>query len=124
VWIPCYRRAILRGRLALRLEEVIGEVWAEREWIIEALTIQPDHVHLFVSRPPRDAPATVMHVIKSQTARVVRRLSDAVAAQPLGRQALGRWLNVGSAGDHVTAALIKPYIQEQGGEIDGFEPSN
>jgi hypothetical protein len=62
---PRYRRAILTGNLAARLEELLREVCNEREWIVEALTIQPDHVHLFVSCPPRDAPATVVNVIKS-----------------------------------------------------------
>jgi REP-associated tyrosine transposase len=71
VWLPRYRRAILTGSLALRLEEVICAVCDEREWRIEALTIQPDHVHLFVSCPPRDAPAMVMNVIKSMTARAL-----------------------------------------------------
>jgi putative transposase len=69
VWLPRYRRAILTGSLAARLEELIREVCDEREWIVEALTIQVDHVHLFVNCPPRDAPATVINVIKSITAR-------------------------------------------------------
>jgi REP element-mobilizing transposase RayT len=47
---------------------LIREVCDEREWRIEALTVQPDRVHLFVSCPPRDAPASVMNVIKSITA--------------------------------------------------------
>ena len=69
VWIPRYRQAILTGSLAAQLEELIREVCDQREWIVEARTIQPDHVHLFVHCPPRDAPATVMNVIKRVTAR-------------------------------------------------------
>lgn len=57
----------------MRLEERLRELCAERDWRIEALTIQPDHVHLFVSCPPRDAPATVMNVIKSITADLIKR---------------------------------------------------
>jgi putative transposase len=69
VSLPRYRRAILTGSLAARLEELSRDVCDEREWSVEALTIQPDHVHLFVNYPPRDASATVMNVIKSITAR-------------------------------------------------------
>lgn len=67
VWIPRYRRAMLIGSLALRLNELIRQVCPEREWLIEPLTVQPDHVHLVVHCPPREAPATVMHVLKINT---------------------------------------------------------
>lgn len=47
VWIPRYRRAILTGSLATRLDELIREVCDDRDWIVEALTIQPDYVPIF-----------------------------------------------------------------------------
>lgn len=125
VWIPRYRRAILTGSLAARLEEVIREVCDEREWLIAALTIQPDHVHLFVSCPPRDAPATVMNVLKRITAR---ELFAAYRTQLRRTHWGGKlWADgyyVGSAGDHVTADLIKRSIQDQDSEREGDEPSD
>jgi putative transposase len=69
VWIPRYRRKVLSGDVAQRLEELIGEICAARDWAVEAVTVRADHVHLFVSCPPCDAPAKVMKVIKSITAR-------------------------------------------------------
>ena len=125
VWIPRYRRAILTGSLATRLEELIGEVCDEREWVIEARTIPPDHVHLCVNCPPRDAPATIMNVIKRITARAL----FAAYRTQLRRTHWGGklWADgsyVGSAGDHVTADLIKRSIQEQDSEREGFEPSD
>lgn len=125
VWIPRYRRSILTGSLAARLEELIHEICDEREWLIEALTIQPNHVHLFVSCPPRDAPATVMNTIKSITAR---ELFAAYRAQLRRTHWGGKlWADgyyVGSAGDHVTAELIKRYIEDQDAEFEGLEPSD
>src|SRR5690242_14139433 len=46
VSLPRYRRASLTGSLAARLEELSREVCDEREWFVEALTLQPDHVDL------------------------------------------------------------------------------
>jgi putative transposase len=69
VWIPRYRREVLRGEIGQWLEGLIGEVCRARDWEIEALAVEEDHVHLFVSCPPRDAPAKVMNVLKSITAR-------------------------------------------------------
>ena len=79
---------------------------------------------LFVSCPPRDAPATVMNVIKSLTARA---LFAAYRAQLQRTHWGGKlWADgyyVGSAGDHVTADLIKRYIQDQDSDLEGLEPS-
>lgn len=124
VWVPRYRRAILTGSLAIRREELIREICDQREWRLEALTIQPNHVHLFVSCPPRDAPATVMNVLKSLTARALL----AAYRTHLRRTHWGgkRWADgyyMGSAGDHVTADLIKRDIQDQDSELEGYEPS-
>lgn len=123
VWVPRYRRGILRGAVAQRLEELIHEICSERDWVIEALSVQPDHVHLFVSCPPRDAPATVMNVIKSITAR---ELYAAFRVQLRRTHWGGKlWADgyyVGSAGDHVTADLIKRYIEYQDQEDNGANP--
>ena len=66
---PRYRRKVLKGDVAEQLDELIREICRVRDWEVEALTVQRDHVHLFVEYPPRDAPAKVMRVTKSITAR-------------------------------------------------------
>lgn len=45
---PEYRRPVLGGRVAERLDELIRQKAAERGWEIIALEVMPDHVHLFV----------------------------------------------------------------------------
>jgi len=48
VWIPKYRKRILKGALAKRIFELL-EVCAEANgWRIEEMNIQPDHVHLII----------------------------------------------------------------------------
>jgi putative transposase len=42
--IPRYRRKVLSGDVAQRLEAVIGEICATRDWELGALTVQTDHV--------------------------------------------------------------------------------
>jgi putative transposase len=120
VWIPRYRRAILVGAVATRLEAVLREVCAAHEWVVEALTIRPDHVHLFVSCPPRDAPATVMNVIKSITAReLYHEFRPQLRRTHWGGRLWADGYYVGSAGDHITADLIKRYIEHQAPGDDG-----
>ena len=119
VWIPRYRRKVLSGDVARRLEELIREICATRDWEIEALTVQTDHVHLFVSCPPRDAPAKVMNVIKSITARELYAEFPRLCKTHWGGELWATGYYVGSAGDHVTSDLIKRYIEYQDAEDSG-----
>ena len=56
--------------------------------------------------------------------RVVRGLPDAASAYTLGGKLWADGSDVGSAGDHVTADLIKRSIQDQDNELEGFELSD
>ena len=119
VWIPRYRRKVLTGDVALRLKELIGEICVTRDWEVEALTVQADHVHLFVSCPPRDAPAKVMNVIKSMTARELYAEFPRLRKTHWGGKLWATGYYVGSAGEHVTSDLIKRYIEYQDAEDSG-----
>jgi putative transposase len=119
VWVPRYRRKVLVGEVAQRLTELIGEVCTGRDWAVEALTVQSDHVHLFVSCPPRDAPATVMNVLKSITARELYAEYPRLRKSHWGGKLWADGYYVGSAGEHVTSELIKRYIEYQSAEDTG-----
>ena len=63
VWVPKYRKMILRGELAKRLREVFGEIAERYEFEIDTMEVKDDHVHLFLSAPPRYSPARVVQII-------------------------------------------------------------
>ena len=119
VGIPRYRREVLREEVAERLDVMIREICAARDWEIEALTVQMDHVHLFVSCPPREAPARVMNVIKSLTAKELYREFPRLRRTHWGGKLWADGYYVGSAGEHVTSELIKRYIEYQADEDTG-----
>ena len=119
VWIPRYRRKVLVGDVARRLEELIREICTARDWEVEALSVEVDHVHLFVSCPPRDAPAKVMNVIKSLTARELYAEFPRLRRSHWGGKLWSDGYYVGSAGDHVTSDQIKRYIEYQDAEDSG-----
>jgi len=113
VWVPRYRRKVLTGGVARRLEEMIREICVAWDWEVEALTVKEDHVHLFVSCPPRDAPARVMNVIKSKTARELYAEFPRLRKTHWGGKLWADGYYVGSAGEHVTSELIRMYIEYQ-----------
>lgn len=72
VWCPKYRRRVLGGRVAERLDELIRQKADERGWEIVALEVMPDHVHLFVKHDPKASASYVANQFKGFTSRVLR----------------------------------------------------
>ncbi|QIZ39765.1 IS200/IS605 family transposase [Saccharopolyspora sp. ASAGF58] len=72
VWCPKYRRPVLDGRVAARLEELIRAKADERGWEIVTLEVMPDHVHLFVKHDPKSSASYVANQLKGFTSRVLR----------------------------------------------------
>ncbi|MFE1935969.1 IS200/IS605 family transposase [Streptomyces sp. NPDC059474] len=72
VWCPKYRRPVLGGRVAARLDELIRQKAEERGWEIIALEVMPDHVHLFVKHDPKASASYVANQFKGFTSRVLR----------------------------------------------------
>ena len=73
VFVPKYRKKILEGRVKERLGELIAEQCENHRLEIISMEIMPDHVHLFISAPPRYAPSEIMKLIKGYTARELFR---------------------------------------------------
>lgn len=54
VWCVKYRRKVLSHKISSRLYEIINSVAAEKGFsVIECKTGDNDHVHCFVSAPPK-----------------------------------------------------------------------
>ena len=76
-----------------------------------ALETDIDHVHCFVSAPPKDSPAKIVGLLKGYSSRMVRKAFP-VLAKKTGPDHL--WTSayyVGTAGQ-VSAETIRRYITE------------
>jgi len=111
VWIPKYRRRILIGDVAMAVEESIRTVAQEKEWEIIALEVMPDHVHLFVSAPPKYAPAEIVKAFKGWSARKVLMAFPELGQKTRRGTLWAPSYYVGTAGN-VSAETIKHYIEE------------
>ena len=72
VWCPKYRRRLLVGRVAARLNELLDEIAFDNAWEIVAKEVMSDQVHIFVRVRPTDSPAEVARRFKGRTSRVLR----------------------------------------------------
>ena len=68
VFIPKYRRKVMFGQLRKDVGETIGKVCKmEGVTILKAATL-PDHVHMYVSIPPKESVAKMVGRIKGKSA--------------------------------------------------------
>ena len=111
VWIPKYRKMILKGDLAKRLKMIFQEIAERYEFEIDAMEVKDDHVHLFLSAPPRYSPARVVQVMKSISTKMVFKEFPEVKKQLWGGEFWSDGYFVRSVGDKVTSDLIRRYIK-------------
>ncbi|MGA2310628.1 MAG: IS200/IS605 family transposase, partial [Candidatus Bathyarchaeia archaeon] len=55
VWVPKYRRSILRGKVGERAEQVIRRVADEYGYTLDELKVSPDHIHVLLKLQPKQA---------------------------------------------------------------------
>ncbi len=112
VWRPKYNRAILIGLIADRLAELFAEIANKWGFEIIAREVMPDHIHLFVSAPPKYSPSKVVQLFKGTTSRIIRLEFPAV--KEIIRKNGTLWspgYYVGTAGN-VSVETIRRYIEE------------
>jgi putative transposase len=108
VWIPKYRRKILTGEVQKATKELLTECCERHGFVLLALETDVDHVHIFVSAPPRFSPAEIANLLKGSSSRYLR------ARFPHLKKGCGKdhlWTQasyVGTAGA-VSAAVIRRY---------------
>lgn len=112
VWCPKYRRKILVGDIAKRLDELIREKATQLKCKVLALEIMPDHVHLFIQGTPQISPNSIVGQIKGYTSRVLR--SEFKEARSRLPTLWTRSYFVSTHG-HISDLLIQKYIEEQKG---------
>ena len=112
---------VLRGDVGKRVREVFGEIAERYEFEIDTMEVKDDHVHLFLSAPPRYSPARVVQIIKSISAKIVFKQLPEVKKQLWGGEFWGDGYFVRSVGDKVTSEVIRRYIKYQQQEQLCFE---
>ena len=115
VWIPKYRRKILTDEVETACKMLISECCDQHGFRLLALETDIDHVHCFVSAPPRWAPATIVGLLKGYTSRRLRERFPKLKRQCGKEQLWTQAYYVGTAGS-VSAEVIRRYIQECQGQ--------
>ena len=71
VWAPKYRKWVLRGDIQQRAQQLFEQIATNYDIEIDTIKVAVDHVHLFVSFPPRYSIARVVGLFNSISASVL-----------------------------------------------------
>ena len=112
VWIPKYRKAVLKGDLKEFLAKRLSDIQQYHPEVeIEQFSVRPDHVHLVAVIPPKYAVSAIVGTIKANTGREIRQRF------PWVKKVYGRneFWSVGffSSTVGIDEAVIKRYVEFQ-----------
>jgi putative transposase len=112
VFIPKYRKPVLRGEVAIRLRDLVREICKSYDIEIIQGHVRPDHVHLLLSVPLTMSPSRVMNAIKGKSANRLLRDFRTLNRQFWGRHLWARGYFCATSGN-VTDEVLKKYIHDQ-----------
>ena len=122
VFIPKGRRKALFGQLRPYLGEVLRRLATQKESRIEEGHLMPDHVHMMISIPPKDAGSQVIGYIKGKSAIHMARVYGERKRNFTGQHFWARGYFVSTVGRNEEA--IRKYIRQQEKEDARLEQLN
>lgn len=114
VFIPKCRRKVLYGHIRKELGKLLAELASHKESRIESGSLQPDHVHMLISVPPKYSVAQVIGYIKGKSAIHIARTYAGKKRNFTGEQFWARGYFVSTIGKD--EQMIKEYIRHQESE--------
>ena len=115
IWIPKYRKRVLRGEVAKRARDILRQIAMEHEIHIISGKIAIDHVHMFVSYRPTMSVSKMVQYLKGISSRVLLEEFPHLRRQFWGRHFWARGYMAISSGT-ITDEMIEEYIEQQEGE--------
>ena len=112
VWCPKYRRDLLKDKVEEFLKLYIYTIADTKGWTVHALEVMPNHIHIFISAPPFQAPTDIVKILKGVTARQLFMKFPDLKKKLWQGHLWSPSYYVGTAGN-VSAETIKRYIKEQ-----------
>jgi len=72
VWIPKYRKRVLKGKVAKRLKELFLQCADVNKWEVKELSIQEDHVHMLIQLKQNISVSYAVQLLKGGSSKVIR----------------------------------------------------
>lgn len=112
VWATKYRYHVLRGEIGVWVRDIIREVCMSNDIIIIKGHVSVDHVHLYVSAPPRLSVSKMVQYIKGKSSRRLQQEYPSLRKRYWGQHLWARGYFCATSGT-VTDEMVKAYIEQQ-----------
>ena len=110
VWVPKYRYHVLVKEVKPGLKQILSELCDWLDITIIEGAICSDHVHMYISVPPKYSPSQVMKILKGKSAERLRREFPELRKQYWGMHIWARGYFVSTVG--IDRDIIKNYVKE------------
>lgn len=113
VWCTKYRHPVLIEALEVECKKIVAETCKANNWLLHAIEVMPDHVHIFVQASHTTSPNQIVKLLKSTSAvYLFTKFPDLKARKFWGSGLWSRGAYYTSVGS-VSEGAIKKYIEDQ-----------
>jgi len=102
---------ILRGDIQQMVKNIFEEIATNHDFEIDTLEVAKDHVHVFLSFPPRYSIAHVVGILKRISASVIFDKHPEIKKELWGGEFWEDGYFVRTTGDKVTQETIRKYLR-------------
>ena len=72
VWVTKYRYQVLTRPVGIRTRELVRQICDTNDIVILKGRVSKDHVHLYISYPPKLSVSEIVRLIKGRTSRFLQ----------------------------------------------------
>ncbi len=110
IFCPKYRYKVLENKAGVLVRNQIYKLYSYKDGVMaETINIQPDHVHLVLSIPPKYCVSEIMGYLKGKIARKLFQEQEELSKQYWGKHIWSRGYCVSTIG--LEEDQIKKYVK-------------
>jgi len=113
IWCPKFRFSVLKNGCDDTLKSILSNICVRYGYVIKALEVMPDHIHIFIDCPQTVAPCDIARTLKSISAIELFRVYPQLKRFYARAGALWSAGYFVSTEGHISEASVKKYIEEQ-----------
>ena len=110
IWITKYRYKVLTKEIGIRIREIIRQVCDSNQIEIIKGRVSKDHVHVYVSYPPKLSVSEMVRLMKERSSRRIQEEFPQLSKRYWGKHFWGIGYAAFSSGQ-VTEDMIKNYLE-------------
>jgi putative transposase len=110
IWVTKYRYNVLTEDVGIRLRDIIRQICDSNDINIIQGRVSKDHVHIYVSYPPKLSVSEMVRLMKGRSSRKIQEEFPQLGKRYWGKHFWGIGYAAFSSG-HVTDEMIQDYLK-------------